>query len=440
MTVDDLISRSGTGIDSPLATEIQRDAERMAMRIVASPEVIAAKALVREELSRDPVAATPEGAAGLDPGIDFWAMSLALREAIGDPYRPAFDWPIDETPRRWFGHDFPGASVGGVGNPDNVYRNAFLDGARRYEVLGRRFENGPTTFSLELARQAPGEFMLAPADGKLAADLGDQVGILTHRDIVVDADGAFRITLDLDPANGRPNHIQTVPGPLALNHRDTLANWRQSPNALEIRLLDGSPDTPALDEVTLIQRTAEHLPGYVRFWTPFRRGFLGAPAHNSVSAVFPRDGGWGFAAGGRFRLEDDEALVIVTEVEGAAYTGLQISDAWMMVPNAQTNQVSLNNSQHVRDADGKVTYVIARRDPGIANWIDTAGHGEGWFMLRWQDFASSADTSRLLHGVELVKLDALERTLALGVARFNASEREAQLARRRTDYASRIGG
>jgi hypothetical protein len=30
-----------------------------------------------------------------------------------------------------------------------------------------------------------------------------------------------------------------------------------------------------------------------------------------------------------------------------------------------------------------VRIVIADRDPGHPNWIDTAGHGEGLMSLRW---------------------------------------------------------
>ncbi len=34
------------------------------------------------------------------------------------------------------------------------------------------------------------------------------------------------------------------------------------------------------------------------------------------------------------------------------------------------------------DDDGKVRVVVAHRDPGTANWLDTAGHSEGPIILR----------------------------------------------------------
>jgi hypothetical protein len=34
------------------------------------------------------------------------------------------------------------------------------------------------------------------------------------------------------------------------------------------------------------------------------------------------------------------------------------------------------------DDDGKVRVVVAHQDPGVANWLDTAGHSEGPIILR----------------------------------------------------------
>jgi hypothetical protein len=34
------------------------------------------------------------------------------------------------------------------------------------------------------------------------------------------------------------------------------------------------------------------------------------------------------------------------------------------------------------DVDGKVRVVVAHRDPGVANWLDTAGHSQGPIILR----------------------------------------------------------
>ena len=38
-----------------------------------------------------------------------------------------------------------------------------------------------------------------------------------------------------------------------------------------------------------------------------------------------------------------------------------------------------------RNADGTVRIVIAHEDPGLPNYLTTAGHAEGSMLLRWVD-------------------------------------------------------
>ena len=43
----------------------------------------------------------------------------------------------------------------------------------------------------------------------------------------------------------------------------------------------------------------------------------------------------------------------------------------------------VNHETAVADADGHVRIVVAHRDPGVPNWLDTAGHRRGGLALRW---------------------------------------------------------
>jgi hypothetical protein len=47
-------------------------------------------------------------------------------------------------------------------------------------------------------------------------------------------------------------------------------------------------------------------------------------------------------------------------------------------------RVSLNRAQTALDADGAFTLVIAHRDPGVPNWLDTEGRPFG--MVFWRYF------------------------------------------------------
>jgi hypothetical protein len=46
-------------------------------------------------------------------------------------------------------------------------------------------------------------------------------------------------------------------------------------------------------------------------------------------------------------------------------------------------QSSLNGHQAHIDADGRFRCVVAHRDPGVPNWLDSAGHREGVVQYRW---------------------------------------------------------
>jgi hypothetical protein len=46
-------------------------------------------------------------------------------------------------------------------------------------------------------------------------------------------------------------------------------------------------------------------------------------------------------------------------------------------------QVALNKFSAKYEADGRIKLIIAAVDPGVGNFIDTAGHGEGGMILRW---------------------------------------------------------
>ena len=58
----------------------------------------------------------------------------------------------------------------------------------------------------------------------------------------VEADGSFTITVDSDPAGGRPNHVQSSPAAHEFYIRDVLLDWgRDDPNTFTVERLGGAP-------------------------------------------------------------------------------------------------------------------------------------------------------------------------------------------------------
>jgi len=70
--------------------------------------------------------------------------------------------------------------------------------------------------------------------------------------------------------------------------------------------------------------------------------------------------------------------------------------------------------------------VIAHEDPGVPNWLDTAGHERGTLIARFV----MAEAAPAIHS-RSVKLAALREELPAETPRLTPAEREASLARRR---------
>jgi hypothetical protein len=85
---------------------------------------------------------------------------------------------------------------------------------------------------------------------------------------------------------------------------------------------------------------------------------------------------------GRFELEPDEALVLEIEPPTGVYWSISLGNPWLETIHYGRHQSSLNGHQAVVDPDGLVRFVLSARDPGVANWLDTAGHSNGAMLLR----------------------------------------------------------
>ena len=412
---------------SPLATDDQIELERLALRVAAAPLLRQARERVRALLLADSSAQTSDGAAGLDRALDQWVMGQVVATINNDPSRPKLMWAVDNTPRKWFGHVFPGGAVA-IDNPDNVNRTGPLDGAWSYELQGR-FGSPPTAqMSININLAEGGQLRW-----------GDAVATMTNLQVVADDDGRFSITLDKSPADGRQNHMQLADGPLQISIRDSHSDWRQLPTAFTIKVTSGpSPAEPATEQ-ELIQHSADGLEEFVKFWLGFKNTFWNTPDYNEIVGpnAREREGGWGTQAGGRYLLEDDQALVVVTTDGGAAYTGFQISDPWTISPTPIYQTTSRNLTQSSPNADSSYTYVISLVDPGVANWIDTAGLHEGWFMLRWQNLPPNAEIAPLVREIKLINLRDLDKALPQGTPRTNLQQRREEILARMAQHRIR---
>ena len=63
--------------------------------------------------------------------------------------------------------------------------------------------------------------------------------------------------------------------------------------------------------------------------------------------------------------------------------GLSLCDRYWQSIDFAARQSSLNSCQATLTDDGRFVGVISHDDPGVANWLDPAGHTEGTFAVRY---------------------------------------------------------
>lgn len=413
-----------------LATTDQQLIESRAIKVVATPAVkeqIEASTRIFKSL---PIAADPEAERALRPAIEELAFATALDAADSDSQRPKVIWGFT-APRTWLGHAVPG-SRWGIDNPDNVYRIIPVDGNSKYEISVRSHAPGPIQYSFLVYDSFVGE------DGR-GAHLDTPVAGLRDRDINVGADGAFTITVDSSPANGRSNHIQTNDNARVLLVRNTFSDWqRQIPLEVSIKRL-GAPTRAALSDAEVAKRAATLLKSATETLVGWEKsGFAARSALNVISKPNARGGGWGYAANGNFKIADDEALVVTLNPLGAKYVGFDLTNPWLVSLEHIHGSGSLNSTQAQPNRDGTITYVIAAKDPGVYNWLSTDGVHAGNILIRWQALPESTTTAdTAVQSVKVIKLGELNAALPADIRQVTAAERRQLFDQRAAAYAHR---
>jgi hypothetical protein len=137
---------------------------------------------------------------------------------------------------------------------------------------------------------------------------------------------------------------------------------------------------------------------------------------------------------GRWELRPDEALIVEVEPPEGIYWSFSIGNPWWETIHYGRHQSSLNASQAAVDSDGMVRVVLCERDPGVANWLDTAGHSNGPIILRCvRTKTAPIPTTRI------VPFEEIATKLPSDTSRVTAEERSSVLAARRRAVTERFG-
>jgi hypothetical protein len=303
---------------------------------------------------------------------------------FGDPLFPQFRCPAHETLKL------------GADNPDNRYESCAVDPAQDYRISGSRGTVDYLGFGSVNNRYASGGTM-------------ETTGYIDARRMRIEADGRFELIVSQREQPG--NWLPMSPETNSINVRQTFQD-RRTERAAELRIerIGASAETPQPLTPERLLRGLEAASGYVQgsatLFARWAESFL--PALNRLP---PADQAYCRAIGGdpnifyfhgAWQLADDEMLVITApSVPQCQSWNFQLDNWWMESLDYRYHTIHINKHTARYEADGGVRIHVAHRDPGLPNWIDTAGHRIGTMCWRW----IGAREHPLLH-TELRKLGA----------------------------------
>jgi hypothetical protein len=298
-----------------------------------------------------------------------------------DPNRPVFQRYVTPT-RKLLGC-----------NPDAIYFFAPIRDDREYRVTGNIGAATFTSFTLE-----KGSDQGRGARGSVAA--------ISDEDMEIAYDGSYEILISRKKPK-RGNWLQLSDGASQVTTRH-YHEARQSvgtvPHRLvpiQIEALNPDPLPPYGGDARAAERLT-WVANYVREHCAMTFG----PPRPELEAVlgwvskepnvFTDPGQWASASGDNaygnthawygsafYALEPDEALVITGRFPACRFANVVLWNDFMQAFDYQNRRISYNRNQVHYEKDGSYRMVVAHRDPGVPNWLDTEGRPRGNMYWRY---------------------------------------------------------
>ena len=307
----------------------------------------------------------------------------------------------------------------GMECPDCIYTRAVLRGGESYRLFGNR---------------GTARYVGLQTMNGIAATANELVD-----ELEVDADGSFEVVLSGEERAGNWMRIDGDHPTLTVRH--FFYDWdTEVASSLRIERLGDAvaADGGSVDREVAVSRQLVALGDFVHDNLAFFLKFgAAAPLNGFLPPIDRTD--MGAAAEnrpviGRWELRPDEALIVEVEPPEGIYWSFSIGNPWWETIHYGRHQSSLNAHQVAVDSDGLVRVVLCEGDPGVANWLDTAGHSNGPIILRCvRTKTAPTPTTRI------VPFEQVAAELPSDTTRVTPEERLSILAARRRAVRERFG-
>jgi hypothetical protein len=320
----------------------------------------------------------------------------------------------------------------GQPNADTNYRSAKITPGGVYRLRGR----GGSMNQARIAEVGP-----RPKQVEGTVNLGKPRPVHDLNTLKIDAEGRYDVILSpIRPEGYSGDWWQLDPTSNILLVRMVGSEWgKEVEPTLSIERLD-IPATRARPYAATLEANLRSIPTSADFIAPLlvdRPQKLRAEGYvNKLKDIdFSQMGGLAgqFYYEGVYELKDDEALIVETKVpEHCTYRSLILTNEIYETTDWYNNHSSLNAAQAPMDNDGILRIVVSARDPGVPNWLDTAGYPEGVIQGRWMECSS-----RPVPAVRKVALAQVKQSLPADTPTISAQERDKQIRDRRAALQQR---
>ncbi|MFN8624752.1 MAG: DUF1214 domain-containing protein [Candidatus Binatia bacterium] len=275
---------------------------------------------------------------------------------------------------------------------------------------------------------------------------GRSASVLTMEEMQFNADGTFEIALS--PERTRGNWLENPPDGTSVLVRQIFCDWRNElPGEVHIdRVGYEGRLKPAMTTAEVARRiaaAAEEFKMECRLWPNFflERTVKAQPV-NTLSPARDRSAHGGRPgrpmSEGSFELADDDALVVTMWPSPATCQGIQLMDDWMASLEYANRQTSLTLDQAYLSSDGAYHFVIAHRDPGVQNWLDTMGLRQGGIIIRYDGLRIDQLPRNRMPVAKKIKLARLRRAIPKDTPTITPAQRDAAIRERRRHVQRRF--
>jgi hypothetical protein len=266
----------------------------------------------------------------------------------------------------------------GADNPDNRYESASINPKYDYRISGTRGTVDYLGISTIINKYA--------SDGTM-----EVTGHIDARSMNLNDDGTLEVILSQNEHEG--NWLPMGPNSNSITVRQTFQDRINECRAeLKIERIGAENDRPEPLSAENLERGLQGAVMFVKgsagLFEGWAESFL--PTNNDLP---PADQNYCQSIGGdpnifyfhsAWELADDEVFVIEAPVIPECQTwNFQLDNWWMESLDYRHHTIHVNKHTAHYEADGSVRVVVSHTDPGVPNWIETAGHSMGTMCWRW---------------------------------------------------------